>query len=165
MKHYNSHVLKLLSLPQRTITCNLCTSKDCYIKRTKRYFFKVKEDNNTMAKITLIVEDDTSIGEVLVYAISQATSYTALTVSDGFEALEIIKGVKPDLFILDYQLPRMTGIELYDRLHSLQGLEHIPTIIMSANLPESAIRQRHLIGITKPFELDELLDTIEKLIA
>ncbi len=118
-----------------------------------------------MAKITLIVEDDTSIGEVLVYAISQATPYTALTVTDGFEALEIIKGVKPDLFILDYQLPRMTGIELYDRLHCLQGLENIPTIIMSANLPESAIRQRHLIGIKKPFELDELLDTIEKLIA
>ncbi len=118
-----------------------------------------------MSKITLIVEDDASIGEVLVYAISQATPYKAISALDGFEALEIIKGVKPDLFILDYQLPKMTGIELYDLLQTTQELAHIPTIIMSANLPEAAIRQRKLIGIKKPFELDELLDTIEKLIA
>ncbi len=118
-----------------------------------------------MSKITLIVEDDTSIGEVLVHAILEATPYTAVFASDGFEALKIIKGLKPDLFILDYQLPKMTGIELYDLLQNIQELAHIPTIIMSANLPEAAIRQRKLIGIKKPFELDELLDTIEKLIA
>ncbi len=118
-----------------------------------------------MSKITLIVEDDASIGEVLVYAISQATPYKAISVLDGFEALEITKGVTPDLFILDYQLPKMSGIELYDLLQTIQGLAHIPTIIMSANLPEAAIQQRKLIGIKKPFELDELLDTIEKLIA
>lgn len=118
-----------------------------------------------MSKITLIVEDDASIGEVLVYAISQATPYTALFALDSFEALEIIKGIKPDLFILDYQLPKMSGIELYDLLQTTQELAHIPTIIISANLPEAAIRQRKLIGIKKPFELDELLDTIEKLIA
>ncbi len=124
-----------------------------------------REDSKRMSKVTLIVEDDASIGEVLVYAISQATPYEAISALDGFEALEIIKGIKPDLFILDYQLPKMNGIELYDLLQAMQGLAHIPTIIMSANLPEAAIRQRKLIGIKKPFELDELLDTIEKLIA
>jgi DNA-binding response OmpR family regulator len=125
----------------------------------------MREDSNSMAKITLIVEDDTSIGEVLVYAISQSTPYTAMTVPDGFSALEITKGVRPDLFILDYQLPHMTGIELYDRLQCTQDMKGIPTIIMSANLPEAAIKQRNLVGIKKPFELDELLDTIEKMIA
>ena len=118
-----------------------------------------------MSKVTLIVEDDASIGEVLVYAISQTTPYQVVSALDGFEALEIIKGIKPDLFILDYQLPKMNGIELYDLLQTTHELAHIPTIIISANLPEAAIRQRKLIGIKKPFELDELLDTIEKLIA
>ncbi len=117
------------------------------------------------AKVTLIVEDDIAIGEVLVYAISQTTPYTVLSVPDGFKALEVIKGIKPDLFLFDYQLPRMNGIELYDLIRTIEGLEHIPAIIMSANLPEDAIKQRKLIGIKKPFELDELLDTIEKLIA
>ncbi len=117
-----------------------------------------------MSKITLIVEDDASIGEVLVYAISQTTPYIVLSVLDGFEALEIVKGIKPDLFILDYQLPRMTGIELYDRIQHTEGLAHIPTIIMSANLPEDAIQQRNLVGIRKPFELDEFLDAIDRLI-
>jgi len=117
-----------------------------------------------MAKITMIVEDDASIGEVLVYAISQTTPYAVFTVLDAFEALEVLKDVTPDLLILDYQLPKMTGIELYDRLQNTTGLAHIPTIIMSANLPETAIQQRNLVGIKKPFELDELLDTIERLI-
>ncbi len=118
-----------------------------------------------MPKVTLIVEDDACIGEVLVYAISQATPYTAMSVSDGSDALDVVKGIIPDLFILDYQLPNMTGIELYDRIHNIQGLAQVPVIIMSANLPEEAIKERKLVGIQKPFELDELLNTIEKLIA
>jgi CheY-like chemotaxis protein len=86
-------------------------------------------------------------------------------VSDGFEALRAIREDKPDLLILDYQLPRMNGINLYDKIHALPGLEHIPVIMMSASLPKREIEKRTLVGISKPFKLGELFDALEQFLA
>ena len=120
---------------------------------------------NRMDKTILVVEDDDGIGSLLVEALSQETPYKALLVTDGWQALRIIHDIKPCLFITDYRLPLMNGIELYDRLRSMQALADTPTIIMSANLPEEEVARRKLISLKKPFELDELLDTVEKLLA
>jgi DNA-binding response OmpR family regulator len=115
-------------------------------------------------KTVLVVEDDTGIGTFLVQAISQETSYHALLAPDGFQALKIVKSIKPSLFILDYHLPQMNGIELYDHLHSMKELEDVPAIIVSARLPKAEIEKRHLLSMTKPLELDEFLQTIERLL-
>ena len=122
-----------------------------------------KPDENV--KMILVVEDDAGIGSFLVQAITQETPYLALLVSDGFQALNAVANVKPSLFILDYQLPRMNGIELYDRLHTTKEMEHVPAIIISARLPRKEIEERKIIGMNKPLELDDLLKTIEKLLA
>lgn len=119
---------------------------------------------NTPIKTILVVEDDAGIGTFLVQAILQETPYQAMLVTDGFQALSAVNNIRPGLFILDYQLPRMNGIELYDQLHTVEGLEDVPAIIMSARLPKNEIEKRHLIGMSKPLELDDLLFTIEKLL-
>jgi CheY-like chemotaxis protein len=72
--------------------------------------------------------------------------------------------IKPSLFILDYQLPRMNGIELYDKLHSIDGLDSVPAVLISARLPKQEIDKRRIIGMSKPLELDEFLHTIEELL-
>jgi DNA-binding response OmpR family regulator len=123
-----------------------------------------KKDANSV-KTILLVEDDVSIGEVLVQAISQETSYLALLVSDGFEALNMVNGIKPNLFILDFHLPRMNGIELYDRLHAMPALTQVPVIMISARLPEKELARRSIIGMNKPLDLDEFLEAIEDLLA
>ena len=119
---------------------------------------------DALEKTILIVEDDECIGEMLVEALSLETPYKALLVSDGFQALGVVQHMKPDLFITDYRLPRMNGIELYDRLSHTDDLADTPTIIMSAYLPVGEVKKRHLIGLNKPFDVDELLETVEKLI-
>lgn len=115
-------------------------------------------------KMILVVEDDAGIGTFLVQAITQETPYLALLVSDGFQALNAVANVKPSLFILDYQLPKMNGIELYDKLHATQEMERVPAIVISARLPRKEIEERRIIGMNKPLELDDLLKTIEKLL-
>jgi DNA-binding response OmpR family regulator len=117
------------------------------------------------AKTILVVEDDDGIGNFLVQAISQETQHQVLLVNDGFQALKAARTIKPALFILDYQLPGMNGIELFDQLHEMEGLETVPTILVSARLPEQEIRRRKLVGLSKPLELDELLQTIERLLS
>jgi CheY-like chemotaxis protein len=116
-------------------------------------------------KLILIVEDDASIGEMLVRAISEETLHQALLVPDSAHVLEIIKEYRPDLMILDYHLPRMNGLELYDRLQAIEGFEHIPTILTTAGVLQYDIQSRHLIGMSKPVDLNKLLDLIEELLS
>ena len=120
-------------------------------------------------KTILIVEDDPGIGEYISLAISLETPYLPLLVTDSVRALEVVKHIKPNLFILDYHLPSMNGVELYDQLHLTEGLETIPAIIMSASLPheqlENEIKQRHLVTLPNPHNLDELHQTIEQVFA
>ncbi|MDQ2714025.1 MAG: response regulator [Chloroflexota bacterium] len=123
------------------------------------------QDKYSPLQTILVVEDDESVGMFLVEAISQETSYCALLVSDGLQALRAVENIKPGLFILDYQLPNMNGIELYDRLHAMQGLEATPALMMSARLPAHELERRHITGMRKPLDLDHLLHTIERLLA
>ncbi len=114
----------------------------------------------------LIVEDDADIGAYLVTAMKQETSYHPLLVTESQQALEAVKHIKPDLFLLDYRLSGGNGLELYDQLHATAGLEAIPAIIMSASLPEKClneeIKQRHLFALPNPHTLDELIQTIQQ---
>ncbi|GCE26733.1 response regulator [Dictyobacter alpinus] len=121
-------------------------------------------DENIMSKTILVVEDDDSIGSLLVDALSQETAYTTILVTDGLQALRVMCTLKPCLVITDYLLPYMDGIELFDRVHAMAAMANVPTILMSADMPEKEVGKRDLIGLAKPFELDELLDTVEDLL-
>jgi DNA-binding response OmpR family regulator len=122
------------------------------------------KEQDQEGKTILVVEDDDNIGPMLIEALTEETSYRAMLVSDGLQALQVARLIKPNLFITDYRLPHMTGLELYDRLHLTNEMANTPAIIMSARLPEEEVKKRRLIGIHKPFDLDELLDTVERLL-
>jgi CheY-like chemotaxis protein len=112
-------------------------------------------------KTILIVEDDEGISEMLALTLEQETSYQPLVVSSGQEALRVVQAVQPTLLLLDYQLPDMTGIEVYDRLHARKEFTAVPAIVMSANMPRHELSKRHLIKLEKPFEIDTLVDLVE----
>lgn len=119
----------------------------------------------TLDNTILVVEDDDSIGSVLVDALSLETSYDALLVCDGFQALNVMRSIKPILVITDYRLPHMDGLELYDRVHAMSETADVPAIIMSAYMPEAEVQKRHLCSLHKPFELDDLLNLISRLLS
>ena len=116
-------------------------------------------------KTILLVEDDSIISELLIQMIIQETPYNVFSVPDGLEALDLVKNIKPQLLILDYWLPFIQGIELYDRLHNTEGLEEVPAIMLSVNAPLREIKQRQMTYIRKPFDMPKLLDAIHRLIA
>jgi DNA-binding response OmpR family regulator len=132
--------------------------------RVMSHAHELCSQDDATTKTILVVEDDRDVGEFLDLALTQETPYHALLVADGFQALTVVRAIKPALLLLDYQLPRMTGIQLYDRLHATAGLERVPTILMSANLPRHELHKRQIIGLIKPFELDELLRLIHELV-
>ncbi len=125
----------------------------------------LQDQEQKQANTILAVEDDPDIAAFLLQAISLETPHQLLLVTDSLQALQVVQEVKPILFILNYHLPHMNGIELYDRLHSMEELAHVPTIMVSAALPEHELKQRQIVSITKPFDLSRLLDTIDQLTA
>ena len=123
-------------------------------------------ESQATTKTILLVEDDPHMSSFLEQAIEQETPYRAVVASDGHAALRLVRHFTPCLFILDYGLPVMNGIELYDRLHLNQALAALPAILITANyhLPPQQLRQRQLITFRKPFDLHPLLATIETLL-
>ena len=116
-------------------------------------------------KTILLVEDDVPIGEVLVQAITQETSYITVVAQSGEEALKKIESIKPNLLILDYRLPGITGLDVYDHIHAIEEFERVPAMMISAQLPVSELKKRTITGMNKPLDLDEFLQTIERLLA
>lgn len=118
------------------------------------------------AKVILIVEDDDDIGTFLEQALLQETPYHPVRVRDGFAALKVIHGLKPDLIILDYQLPHMNGIELYDQLRTVNEFTALPVILMTAStgMPWHMLEKRNIVGLGKPLELSTFLEIVEKLL-
>jgi CheY-like chemotaxis protein len=119
---------------------------------------------STQPKRILIVEDDIEFGSTLMQMIKEETPYQAILATSGIEALSIITHLRCDLFLLDYLLPGMNGLELYDRLHAMKGNEETPAFFLSAStrIPQQEMEKRNLKFFTKLIELDNLLNTIQE---
>jgi len=124
-------------------------------------------EGQASAKTILVVEDDEAISELITLILSQETPYYPLVVADASEALRLATYLKFDLFVIDYYLAGMNGLALYDTLQSMEALQNVPALILSVSLEkhEQELRERNILGLKKPFELDELLQTIETALA
>lgn len=120
----------------------------------------------TTIKLIFVVDDDEDIGYFLIQVIHQETAHHAIHHDSAQKALEEIKRHTPHLFILDYNLPDMTGLELHDQLQNFEHLKGSQTIIISADHPPvSEIRKRNIVFLRKPLEVPRLLKTIENALA
>jgi DNA-binding response OmpR family regulator len=126
---------------------------------------RMERDLQSQQKIILVIEDDASVGACLIEAITQETPYMAFLVTEVDHALAVLKEVKPNIILLDYMLPHMNGLDLYDYLHAHKPLKDVPVIMISANLPQQETTRRQLIGLQKPFEIDDLLTTLKETLA
>ena len=69
------------------------------------------------------------------------------------------KHIKPDLFLLEYHLPDIDGLALYDLLHETQELASIPAIIFGVPLPTQAlavVKTQRLVLLSTPIDLEGL---------
>jgi two-component system phosphate regulon response regulator PhoB len=108
----------------------------------------------------LVVEDEEPLAQLLKYNLEKE-GYRVSVANDGEEALVAADENKPDLVVLDWMLPKASGIEVCRRLRARQETRNTPIVMLTARGEESD-RVRGLdIGaddyITKPFSMGELL--------
>jgi len=118
-------------------------------------------------KLILLVEDDPANAQLFLHILTQEASFRVFWATNGRAAWHFTQHVKPQLFLLEYSLPDMNGIILYDRLHARKELATVPAVIVGASLKEGedAIKQRGLLAVEKPFDLDKFLSILESVFA
>jgi len=107
----------------------------------------------------LVVEDEDALATLLHYNLEKE-GYRVGLAGDGEEALIQIDEQAPDLVVLDWMLPKVSGIEVCRRLRAAQATRNLPIIMLTAR-GEEADRVRGLDTgaddyITKPFAMSEL---------
>ncbi|MFN3835323.1 MAG: phosphate regulon transcriptional regulator PhoB [Glycocaulis sp.] len=107
----------------------------------------------------LVVEDEDALAELLQYNLKKE-GFRVSVAADGEEAMILVEERQPDVILLDWMLPKVSGIEVCRRLRSVQDTRNIPIIMLTAR-GEEADRIRGLDTgaddyIIKPFLMKEL---------
>ena len=116
-----------------------------------------------MSKTVLIVEDDPK-SLMLVRDLLQISGYTILEATNGKRGVELAKGKKPDLILMDIQMPVMDGLKASRILKADEGTKDIPIVALTASAmkeDEMKILEAGFDGyITKPLDTREFLKKV-----
>ena len=117
--------------------------------------------------LIMVVEDETALVTMLRYNLEKE-GFRVLDVGDGEEALSVVAENRPDLVILDWMLPSLSGIEVCRHLRRKPATREIPVIMVTARGEESDKIRGLNIGaddyVTKPFSLPELMARVRALL-
>ena len=115
----------------------------------------------------LIVEDN-ELNMKLFHDLLEVHGYTTLQTKDGREALELARTHRPDLILMDIQLPEVSGLEVTKWIKADDELKTIPVIAVTAFAmkgDEEKIRSGGCEAyIAKPISVNSFLDTIQKVL-
>ena len=119
-----------------------------------------------MASGTILVVEDHPLNRELVVDILEATGYTMLQAKDGIGLLEVVKAERPDLIILDLQLPGVDGFALARQLTADPVTRGIRILAMSAYAQPKERAQALAAGcagfLAKPLDTQEFVLTIAR---
>ena len=118
-------------------------------------------------KNILVVEDNHAILDVITL-ILQSEAYKVTGLNKSADMMSHVDSFKPDLIILDIMLPDADGRELLKQLRSEVATQDIPVLMISARYTAENVEHGEFKPngfLAKPFDIDELLDRIEGILA
>jgi len=120
-----------------------------------------------VGKKVLVVDDEIHIVHVVAIKLRN-NGYEVISADNGAEAFELACQEKPHIIVTDFQMPRMTGLELVEKLRQCEQTRDIPVILLTArNFAITQQQQEDLQiseCISKPFSPKELLGNIEDIL-
>lgn len=120
-----------------------------------------------MATRVLVVEDDPAIQELIRFTLEKA-GMKAATAASAEEALATLKAALPDVVLIDWMLPRMSGLALARQLRESARTEKLPLIMVTARGEETdrvaGLEQGADDYLVKPFHVEELLARVNALL-
>jgi two-component system cell cycle response regulator DivK len=109
---------------------------------------------------TILYVEDNPENRMLVRRVLQAEGYGFLEAGNAPEAMDIVKTQRPDLILMDINMPEIDGYTLTSRLKSIRDLENVPIIALTANVMKGDRERTIEAGcdgyIQKPIDVDKL---------
>lgn len=123
---------------------------------------------NGKGKTVLVVEDN-ELNMKLFHDLLEAHGYDILQTKDGMEALKLARDERPDLILMDIQLPEVSGLEVTKWIKEDENLKEIPVVAVTAFAmkgDEEKIREGGCEAyIAKPISVANFLETVQRFLA
>jgi chemosensory pili system protein ChpA (sensor histidine kinase/response regulator) len=138
----------------------------------KRAIKHIGETTETTIKakkphVILVVDDSVTIRTVTKNFLERH-KFIVMTAKDGLDALEKIAQTKPDVILLDVEMPRMDGFQFAEKVRSKSEYSKLPIVMITFCAGEEEKRRAESLGIkkfmSKPYKELELLETIDNLL-
>jgi len=121
----------------------------------------------SMGKHVLIIEDELNIIEAIRFLLSRE-GWTVDTHSNGTDAAQVIRDLKPDLVMLDVMLPGKSGFDILEELRSHDDTADLPVLMLTARGQSRDREMAEKAGVsrfmTKPFSNSEVLTAVRDLL-
>jgi len=118
-----------------------------------------------VANHKILVVDDSKVIRMRVRDMLPQGNFEVLEAKDGIEGLNLIRQERPNLIMLDFILPRLSGWEVFQELQKAPELQTIPLVLMSGRKEEVTDKLQepfeHFEFIEKPFETKQLVEAIK----
>ncbi len=122
-----------------------------------------------MASHKILVIDDSNVIRNMVRDMLPKGNFEVLEAKDGVQGLNLIQQERPNLIMLDFLLPRMSGWEVYQQIQANHELQTIPLLLMSGRKEEVTEKLQepfeYFEFVQKPFDQKELIDAIKSAMA
>jgi len=119
--------------------------------------------NNEMEKTIFVVDD--SVTNLATAAEALEDHYTVMTIASGKKAISLLEKVRPDLVLLDIEMPEMDGFDILKHLKNTEQFKDIPVIfltaVLDAEIETRALEMGVVDFISKPFSVPILLNRIK----
>ncbi len=116
----------------------------------------------------ILLVDDSEVSNFLMQSILEDRGYSILSVSNGKDALDLLKQQQPDLIILDIMMPEMNGFGVLESVKKIEATAKIPVIILTArnNLKdqEKALSMGAADYVIKPIDIEDVLERVNNLV-
>jgi chemosensory pili system protein ChpA (sensor histidine kinase/response regulator) len=123
------------------------------------------DDSESTERNTVMVVDDSITMRRVASKLLERHNYQVVTAKDGVDALAQLQDVRPDVMLLDIEMPRMDGFELATHMQNEENYSEIPIIMITSRTGEKHRDRAFEIGVTnymgKPYQEDELIENIQ----
>jgi len=117
---------------------------------------------------TILIVEDNELNMKLFHDLLEAHGYKTLQTRNGIDAIALARKHRPDLIVMDIQLPEVSGLDVTKWLKEDDSLRHIPIVAVTAFAmkgDEERIREGGCEAyVSKPISVSRFLDTIRRLV-
>jgi len=117
-------------------------------------------------RLVIMVVDDSITVRKVTTRLLERNGYKVLTARDGVDAMGQLQEIRPDIMLLDIEMPRMDGFELATHMRNDERLQHVPIIMITSRTGEKHRQRASQIGVNdylgKPYQENDLLESLHR---